>query len=150
MYVRSWNPYEAPRATIESSFDGGQLRRTPWLPIALSLSVLHLFYATCLGLLIYVQRGESTWINSAWLPGGLLLAAFGQVISPHPLASLGWLLLPTGSLVSGIVAARAICDFIIKESRSRFRWRYWLALLLWLAWIPVPFQATIFYWIESY
>jgi hypothetical protein len=29
-------------------------------------------------------------------------------------------------------------------------WHFWLALLLWVVWIPVPFEGTFFYWFEAY
>jgi hypothetical protein len=96
------------------------------------------------------ERGNFTWINIAWIPGGLLFAQFGSVISPSPLMGLGFWLHPLGSAMSGILAARAVRFLSTRGKDERLEWHFWLALLLRVVWVPVPFRATFFYWFESY
>jgi hypothetical protein len=143
------NPYEAPRADLAPSMGNGRPRLGRWLFVGYQFSLIHFFYATSAGLLIYMRPGNYTWVSVAWLPGSLLLSEFGSLHN-SPLMTLGFHLHPVGSIAAGVVAMQALRALITREGRRRYGWRFWLALLLWFAWIPVPFRGTFFYWFESY
>jgi hypothetical protein len=87
--MNSWNPYEPPNAVLATSEEKEWSPRTRFV-LSVQLSVVHFFYAASVGLVIYARPGNYTWASAAWLPGSLLLAQFGSVISPSPLMGLGF------------------------------------------------------------
>jgi hypothetical protein len=64
--------------------------------------------------------------------------------------AVGFYLLLGGSVLAGIIAMQAIRGLDSTGGHEGYGWRLWLALLLWGAWVPIPYRGTIFYWFESY
>jgi hypothetical protein len=144
------NPYAPPVSDLGLRWKGDSLRPSHSLGIGAALSGIHFVYASCVALLFYMQPGNFTWVNVAWLPGSLLVAEFGSLVSPSPLAALGFWLHPLGSVAAGVVAMGAIRALAARERRRRNGWRVLLAAALWVIWTPVPFRGALFYWFEAY
>jgi hypothetical protein len=136
------NPYEAPGAGLTPGVHDEPAWRGRRVVIGLLLPAVHFAYATGVGLVMYLRPGM-TWVSIAWLPGCLLISTNTSIVNISPLMPPGLLLLPLGSAAAGVVAARA-------ARTSGLGWRSWLALLLWVVWVPVPYPWTPFYWLEAY
>ena len=144
------NPYAAPASVPSLLWQGDSLRPSHWVGVGAVLSGVHFLYATCVALTIYMQPGDFTWVNVAWMPGSLLVAKFGSLVSPSPLMGLGFWLHPLGSVAAGVLAMRAIRGLRAGQRRRKNAWKVLLAAMLWLLWTPVPFRGTFFYWFEAY
>jgi hypothetical protein len=79
----------------------------------------------------------------AWLPGGLIILA----TSGSPLVLIGALLIICGTITAGFwlssVIGRKLRRLPIDWGTSG--WKFWMLLLLWLGWIPLPTYA--FRWV---
>jgi hypothetical protein len=144
------DPYAPPETDLGLRRRHHSLRPDQWIGVGAILSGLHFTYATCVGLLIYLQPGSYTWVNVAWLPGSLLVAEFGTLVSPPPLMTLGFWLLPFGSIAAGVLAMRALRALRARAWHRKNGWEALLAAVLWVVWTPVPFRGTFFYWFETY
>jgi hypothetical protein len=133
-----------------------------WISTGLALTVLHFAYGSQVGLEVFRQRGgftdigggwmaiggvERSWSPVAWLPAGVpfYLAAESDLL---PLASVGFMLLVCGSAGAAISSIQVVRALISSPERrlGRYAWKLWLLMLLWLAWVPVPFTMTWTYW----
>jgi hypothetical protein len=148
--LSSSNPNEAQRVDLALPTDEDRPRRGRWFLIGFLPSAVHFVYATLIGFVIDLRLDSCLWVSIAWLPGSLLLDRFGSLVDGSPLMAVGFYLLIGGSILAGITATKAIRGLVPDEGHRGYDGRFWLALLLWIVWVPVPFRGTIFYWFEAY
>jgi len=138
------------------------LGRSMWVGAGVALAVAHVVYASAVGMEIFRGRGgftdigggwtaiggvERSWTPVAWLPAGLVFFLADR-LHMDGLASAGLILAVCGSIaaaVSSVKAVRALC-FSADRSFGRYAWKLWLPVLLWVGWLPVPFEMTWTYW----
>jgi hypothetical protein len=138
------------------------LIRSMWVGVGVALTVAHFIYATEVGMEIFRRRGgftdvgggwtaiggvESSWTPLVWLPAGVVFFLSDR-FHLDPLAGVGVILALCGSIaaaVSSVMAFRAMC-LPIGPRLGRYAWRLWLPGLLWVGWLPVPFEMTLTYW----
>jgi hypothetical protein len=148
------NPTTASRADL--------VRRSLRVCAGLILTSIHIVYASWTGLEIFRRLGGFTdigggwteiggvdwsWTPLAWLPAGVLFL-FADMLHFDPLAGAGLYLAFCGSggaAFSAVQAYRALTSSTTRRFGS-YAWKLWLPLLLWLGWVPVPFEMTLTYW----
>jgi hypothetical protein len=136
--------------------------RTAGLTIV--LAVVHQIIGVIIGFELFLLAGgiqdsgggwtryggiDWAWTNLAWLPGGLLLAGAGSIIPEVSwLARSGFILVLLGSGVAAYAFAVLFAPRTDAQwcRSGRCGWKVWVALLLWLAWIPVPVKMAWIYW----
>jgi hypothetical protein len=130
-----------------------------WVAAGFGLTIAHFVYASEVGLELFRQRGGFTDIGGgwtaiggversltpvAWLPAGMVF-----FVADHShidgLAGAGVMLLVCGSVAAGVAAVSTMC-FSTKRKFGPYAWKLWLTLVLWAAWLPVPFEMTWTYW----
>jgi hypothetical protein len=138
------------------------LSRSMWLAVCVALAVAHFVYATEVGLELFRRRGgftdigggwtaiggvERSWTPFAWLPAGIVFFVADR-LRIDPLAGVGVILLLCGSISAAVACTRAVSALCFSPAPrfGPFARKLWLPVLLWVAWIPVPFQMTWTYW----
>ena len=137
-------------------------KSTIWVAACFTLSVAHFVYATEVGMEIFRRRGgftdigggwtaiggvDRSWTAVAWLPAGVLFFIADRLYI-DALAGLGLILALCGSIAAAVLSVKAVGALCFSTERSfgRYAWKLWLPVLLWVGWLPVPFEMTWTYW----
>jgi hypothetical protein len=133
-----------------------------WVGVGVALAVAHVLYASAVGMEIFRRRGgfthigggwtaiggvELSWTQVAWVPAGVVFFIADR-LHMDALARAGLILALCGSIaaaVSSVKAIHAVC-FSTERSFGQYAWKLWLPVLLWVGWLPVPFEMTLTYW----
>ncbi len=164
--TESFNPSGAEVGAIESGPETFQLLKTlgrsMWLAAGVALAVAHVVYASVVGMEIFRIRGgftdigggwtaiggvERSWTPVAWLPAGVVFFLADR-LHLEPLAGAGMILALGGSIAAAVLTVKAIRALCRSTGRNfgRYAWKLWLPVLLWVGWLPVPFEMTWTYW----
>jgi hypothetical protein len=137
------NPYESPKMHPTPLAGIGWSHRTRWLLAGSLFTAIHFGYATCFGLLVNQRPGGYVWSSLPWAPGFMLIYWSGELVGPSPLIGAGLCFLVGGSILAGILAMQAVRGSSSDAWNRRYGLMFWLALLTWSVWLPVPFRGTL-------
>jgi hypothetical protein len=138
------------------------LGRSMWVAAGIALAVAHVAFASAVGMEIFRGRGgftdigggwtaiggvERSWTPVAWLPAGVVFFLADR-LHIDGLAGGGLTLALCGSIAAAVSSVKAVRARFFSTERNfgRCAWKLWLPVLLWVGWLPVPFEMTYTYW----